>query len=102
MPQIRLTGVLLLRDKKVAYLEIRVPGAAKPISHQLQEEESAEGVKVIRIESNRIVIKFEATNEERIVTFPEDDPAKARPTSPPKPSPGRPKRIPSVPSRRRS
>ena len=95
LPLVRLTSVLLLREKKKAYLEIRVPGASSPLYHQLQEGESANGVKVIRIDRNRVVIKFEATNEERTVTFTEDDPAKARPSSPPKTSPGRLKTIPS-------
>ena len=95
LPLVRLTGVLLLQEKKKAYLEIRVPGASNPLYHQLQEGESANGVKVIRIDRNRVVFKFEATNEERTVTFPEDNPAKARPSSPPKTSPGRLKTIPS-------
>jgi hypothetical protein len=100
LPLVRLTSVLLLREKKMAYLEIRVPGAPSPLYHQLQESESANGVKVIRIDRNRVVIRFEAINEERTVTFPEDDPAKARPSSPPKTSPGRLETIPSRPSRR--
>jgi len=95
LPLVRLTGVLLLREKKKAYLKIHLPGALSPLYHQLQEGESANGVKVIRVDRNRVVIKFEATNEERTVTFPEDNPAKARPSSPPKTSPGRLKTIPS-------
>ena len=95
LPLVKLTSVLLLREKKKAYLEIRVPGASSPLYHQLQEGESANGVKVIRIDRNRVVIKFEATNEERTVTFTEDNPAKAKPSSPPKTSPGRLKTIPS-------
>ena len=95
LPLVRLTSVLLLQGKKKAYLEIHVPGASSPLYHQLQEGESADGVKVIRIDRNQVVIKFEATNEERTVTFPEDNPVKARPSSPPKTSPGRLKTIPS-------
>ena len=95
LPLVRLTSVLLLQGKKKAYLEIHVPGASSPLYHQLQEGESVNGVKVIRIDRNRVVIKFEATNEERTVTFPEDNPAKARPSSPPKTSPGRLKTVPS-------
>ncbi len=95
LPLVRLTSVLLLQGKKKAYLEIHVPGTSSPLYHQLQEGGSANGVKVIRIDRNRVVIKFEATNDERTVTFPEDNPAKARPSSPPKTSPGRLKTVPS-------
>jgi hypothetical protein len=84
-----------LQGKKKAYLEIHVPGTSSPLYHQLQEGGSANGVKVIRIDRNRVVIKFEATNDERTVTFPEDNPAKARPSNPPKTSPGRLKTVPS-------
>ena len=75
-PRVTLTGISILGGKKRAGLQIKVPGASKPIYHRLEEEESANGVKVVSIDSDKGVVRLlvESLNEEMIAAFPDAEP----------------------------
>jgi len=75
-PRVTLTGISILGGKKRAGLQIKVPGASKSIYHRLEEEESANGVKVVSIDSDKGVVRLlvESLNEEMIAAFPDAEP----------------------------